>query len=193
MSSQYPSGDRDKRGVRQKLKSGAKWLKNVVGRPSNVRPSSENPEDLTIPNLGSRSLSISRPSTPLLAPTVAPIEPDPRIEVGPDAEASNTTAREPKKPDSVAWNRLANSLRILESGVQIFPPLKSAIGALIGRLDIVQKAASSRADYDDLADEFQSMAELLSRCAGELELEPSNGSIANIAQQGHYFAIGTMY
>ena len=45
-----------------------------------------------------------------------------------------------------------------------------------------QNAASNRTDYEELADEFQSMADMLNRYASELESEPNNGSIANIAQ-----------
>ncbi|KEP44908.1 putative vegetative incompatibility protein HET-E-1, partial [Rhizoctonia solani 123E] len=63
-----------------------------------------------------------------------------------------------------------------------FPPLKSAVGAVIGCLDVVQAAASNRGDYEKLAEDFQSMADVLIPYISELESEPSNGSIANIVQ-----------
>ncbi|CUA75686.1 Vegetative incompatibility protein HET-E-1 [Podospora anserina] [Rhizoctonia solani] len=77
---------------------------------------------------------------------------------------------------------MIDSLRILETSVERFPPLKAAVGGFIGCLDIVQKAASNRADYGELADEFQSMTNMLAQYAGNLESEPNIGSIANIAQ-----------
>jgi hypothetical protein len=43
-------------------------------------------------------------------------------------------------------------------------------------------AASNRADYEELADEFQSMANTLSGYASKLESEKGNGSVANIVQ-----------
>ncbi|CAE6459927.1 unnamed protein product, partial [Rhizoctonia solani] len=89
---------------------------------------------------------------------------------------------ERNKVENVAWSQLRNTLRTLETSVELFPPLKSAIGALNECLHIVQKAAQNRAEYEKLADEFQSMVDAIKQYAGELELEPSNGSIANIAQ-----------
>ncbi|KAL5637535.1 hypothetical protein ACGC1H_004079 [Rhizoctonia solani] len=140
----------------------------------------------------SQAVSHSRLATP------APNSPLPLVDPGLDREAATppsepstqaivseteaNTGPEHKKSDSVAWNRTIGSLRILESSMRSFPPLKSAVSALIGCLDTVRNAASNRSDYEDLADELQLMANILNQYAGELELEPSNGSIANIAQ-----------
>ncbi|KAG8701373.1 hypothetical protein FRC11_012220 [Ceratobasidium sp. 423] len=88
----------------------------------------------------------------------------------------------PSSGHRLAWSRLTSSLRALENSAGLFPPLKSAVGALIECLDIVQAAASNRADYGELASELQSMADMLNQHAGDLHSETSNGSIANIAQ-----------
>ncbi|CAE6437130.1 unnamed protein product, partial [Rhizoctonia solani] len=106
---------------------------------------------------------------------------DPSTRASAPASESDPTP-EKKKAGSATWARMIGSLKVLETSVELFPPLKSAIGAFIGCLDIVQTAASNRADYEELADEFQSMANMLQQYAGDLESEPENGSIANIAQ-----------
>ncbi|KDN39301.1 hypothetical protein RSAG8_08936, partial [Rhizoctonia solani AG-8 WAC10335] len=190
MSSQYPLGDQEKRGIRQTIHSGAQWLKNAVKRPSSARLPSGNPGRLSTPSIGSQNPSLSRPTTPLLVPAPPSAEMDRRGTTPPpgppthifvlDTEAKNVT--ESNNSDGIAWSRLTSTLRRLESCVDLFPPLKSAVSALIGCLDIVQKAASNRADYEELADEFQVMANMLNQYAGQLESEPNNGSIANIAQ-----------
>ncbi|CAE6542960.1 unnamed protein product [Rhizoctonia solani] len=90
--------------------------------------------------------------------------------------------RDKKMTNNAAWNRMIGSFRGLETSVELFPPLKSAVGAFIGCLEIVQITASNRSEYEQLADELQSMANILQQYAGELKSEPNNGSIANIAQ-----------
>ncbi|CAE6513127.1 unnamed protein product [Rhizoctonia solani] len=88
----------------------------------------------------------------------------------------------PRSLASAAWDRLISSLSAFESSAGLFPPLKSAVGELIGCLDAVEAAASNRTDYEELTSELQSMADMLNQYAGELDSEFSNGSIANIAQ-----------
>ncbi|CAE6422141.1 unnamed protein product [Rhizoctonia solani] len=140
-----------------------------------------------------RPQNISQPG-----PTTSPLGSSPPVDLsqeraaavpppGPSTQASalgseSDPTPEKKKPGSAAWSRMIGSLEGLKTSVELFPPLKSAVGALIGCLDIVQKAASNRADHEELADEFQSMANILQQYAGDLESEPDNGSIANIAQ-----------
>ncbi|EUC59192.1 vegetative incompatibility protein HET-E-1 [Rhizoctonia solani AG-3 Rhs1AP] len=195
MSSKYPSSDQEKRGVRKTIRKGVKWFKDVkdavnLKRPSSAPPSSTNLEGLAAPSIGSQNATLSRPITPLLAPAPLPAEPEvdrvitppgPSIEASvPDAEVDN--AREHKKYENTGSNRLMGALRALESCVELFPPLKSAVGALIRSLDTVQRAASNHTDYEELADEFELLAQMVKQYAGELESEPDNGSIANIAQ-----------
>ncbi|CAE7050278.1 unnamed protein product [Rhizoctonia solani] len=152
MSSQYPADDQKKRGMRQAIRIGVDRVKDIMKRPSSPRASSGQPGGLTTPNSGSRILSFSRFTIP-----------------------SQT-------PRGKAWSRLGNSLHVLERSVDSFPPLRSAIGSLIDCLDVVKKAASNRADCEELAQEFQSMADVLQEYVEELDSEPSNGSIANITE-----------
>ncbi|CAE7063802.1 unnamed protein product [Rhizoctonia solani] len=162
MSSRHTPSGREKHGIRQLMRRGVKWLKNAVKGPASPRLPLGDPEPLA--KEPEKVTAASGPSTKV-----------------PDSEGKKKT--EAKKPKSaVAWNRLDDSLRALETGVELFPPLKSAVGAFIECLDIVQQAAENRADYDQLASEFQSMAEILKRYTGELGVEPSSGSIANIAE-----------
>ncbi|CAE6478535.1 unnamed protein product [Rhizoctonia solani] len=188
MSSQQLLGDREKRSIRQTMRSGVKWLKDVSKRPSSPRLPPGSPASLPTPSESS-NLSASRVTMPLLSSGLpTSIESESMIEASGsstqvavlDYEGENNL--EVKEPENIIWSRLANSLRALETGVGLFPPLKSAIGAFRGCLDIVQQAAQNRADYGELANELQSMADMLKQFAGGLELEPSNGSIANIAQ-----------
>ncbi|CUA74710.1 putative WD repeat-containing protein all2124 [Nostoc sp, PCC 7120] [Rhizoctonia solani] len=147
--------------------------------------------DTTASEIRPQNVSQSGPTASSLAPS-PPVDlarereetappPDPSTQASAPASEADATP-EKKKPGSAAWARMIGSLEGLKTSVELFPPLKSAVGAFIGSLDIVQKAASNRADYEELADEFRSMADMLQQYAGDLESEPNNGSIANIAQ-----------
>ncbi|CAE6411275.1 unnamed protein product, partial [Rhizoctonia solani] len=191
MSSQYPPSDQGKHGIRKSIRKGVKWIKDAV-RPSSAPPLFENPERLAALSTGSQNLSLSRPITPLLAPATTPAEPEVDHGVitpppGPSAHASVPDTKADhlirhKESDNTGLNRLIGALRSIESSVELFPPLKSAVGALVGSLDIVQRNGSNRAEYKDLADEFELLAKMVRQYSSELESEPSNGSIANIAQ-----------
>ncbi|CAE7231665.1 unnamed protein product [Rhizoctonia solani] len=186
------------------MRSGAKWLKDAVKRPASPLPPSGNPERVEASYVRARDLSGAPNAVSLLPPGLPPsTELEPMIVASgrstqalgptsqvfgrstqisiPDAETFSNNKH--KGPENAAWSRLTKSLRALETSVELFPPLKSAVGAFIGCLDIVQKAAQNREDYIMLADELQSMASTLIQYTGELELEPSNGSIANMTQE----------
>ncbi|KAH7338733.1 hypothetical protein B0J17DRAFT_388916 [Rhizoctonia solani] len=190
MSSHRPPDGKGKRGFRQSMRSGLHWVKESLSRPSSPRPPSEHTESLNAPASQSHHQSLSRSTSAALISQPALAESDPRA-VTPTAQPSthaavpNTpviTVSEPEDSRSTAWKRLTTSLRALEASVELFPPLKAAVGALVGCLDIVQAAASNRKDYKELADEFQSMADILNQYVGELQSEPRTGSIANITQ-----------
>ncbi|KAF8684577.1 WD40 repeat-like protein [Rhizoctonia solani] len=105
------------------------------------------------------------------------------------SNASSTAVKVPPRENSgTAWERLSSSLGVLEKSLGLFPPLKSAIGSLVGCLEVVKVAASNRVDYEELAHEFQLMVDALSQHVGIFESEKSNGSVANIVHrcmQGH--------
>ncbi|CUA75530.1 Vegetative incompatibility protein HET-E-1 [Podospora anserina] [Rhizoctonia solani] len=143
--------------------------------------SDNRPQNLSQPGPTASSLASSPPVDLAREREETAPPPEPSTQASAPASESDPTP-EKKKPGSAAWARMIGSLEGLKTSVELFPPLKSAVGAFIACLDIVQKAASNRADYEELADEFQSMANMLQQYAGDLESEPNNGSIANIAQ-----------
>ncbi|CAE7228049.1 unnamed protein product [Rhizoctonia solani] len=156
--------------------------------PLSSRFSSGNLERMTAPNIGTHTLPISRLMTPLVTPSLstqldqmaaAPI-PGPYTQISvADAQINNPTGY--KQSAISPWDQLTYSLRALENGIEWFPTLKSAVGEMVGCLDLVQKAASNRRDYKELVLELRSMADTLNEYVDELGSEP-NGSIANIAQ-----------
>ncbi|CAE6396446.1 unnamed protein product [Rhizoctonia solani] len=99
-------------------------------------------------DVDSQTVSHSTLATPALNPPPALVDlgldrdaDTPRLELSTQAiapEIETDTGPEHKKLDSVAWNRTIGSLRILESSLRSFPPLKSAVSPLIGCLDIVR-------------------------------------------------------
>ncbi|EUC58948.1 vegetative incompatibility protein HET-E-1, putative, partial [Rhizoctonia solani AG-3 Rhs1AP] len=194
MSAEPPPINQPRRGVRQILRSGVQWARDAVLCASDNRPPPRNVELLPASRTGSRTPSRSRPSTPILRPdptlTVSnervasvPVAPQPApFTKSMDPNASPEVSTEHKKSGSDAWTGLASSLRALENSAGLFPPLKKAIGAFVECLDIVQQAASNRADQALLAEEFKFMACTLNQYSAGFGSESSNGSIANLAQ-----------
>lgn len=99
----------------------------------------------------------------------------------------------------VVWSGLEKALRLLEQSSDAFPPLRSAVGALVECLDIVQvsnghpslaancnrcnlqAAATNDQDYEELTLELTTMASTLNRYMSELGSEDPSDSIARIA------------
>ncbi|CAE6536969.1 unnamed protein product, partial [Rhizoctonia solani] len=83
------------------------------------------------------------------------------------------------------WEQLDIALRAFESKLEVFPPLKAAVGMLVECLDVIKAAGKTPTGRDPLnPDEFLSVANILLQYTSELKLEsgPNNGSIANIIQ-----------
>ncbi|CAE6431158.1 unnamed protein product, partial [Rhizoctonia solani] len=140
----------------------------LISKPTPLSPSGQSQPSATS---SSGSQIDSRPQVATGSLATSTTTPNENAAGGPLHEGSEST-----------WDRLSKSLGILERSLELFPPLKSAVGALAGCLEIVKVAASNRADYEELADEFQSMANTLSGYASKLESEKGNGSVANIVQ-----------
>ncbi|CEL54312.1 Vegetative incompatibility protein HET-E-1 OS=Podospora anserina GN=HET-E1 PE=4 SV=1 [Rhizoctonia solani AG-1 IB] len=183
MTSQPPPNDPGERGFLSGLRGHFQKKKE---QPKHSNPPSERP-DLLSPSGSSfrRLFSRSRSTTPIPSPRLLPVDLEERAN-DPSTEttlgASTVAIEEHHGKQSASWSRLTRSLRSLENNLELFPPLKSAIGTVLGCLDIVQAAASNLEDYELLADELQSIADILNQHASELDSEASNGSIANIAQ-----------
>ncbi|CAE6498548.1 unnamed protein product, partial [Rhizoctonia solani] len=195
MSSQHPSEKQGKRGVRQTLRSSIQRLKDGMKRPSSSGSTSQNgqqnvlqPESGTLTasqTLNPESVLEIQPPESRQASVIPPPGPSAEPEV---ADPNANIGEKQKNKASVAWGRLTSSLRALETSVELFPPLQSAVGGLVGCLDVVQVssivlvAASNRTDYEELLDEFRIMADVLNQHAGALDSEKGNGSVANIVQ-----------
>ncbi|KAH7335048.1 WD40-repeat-containing domain protein [Rhizoctonia solani] len=190
MSSHHPPDEKGKRGFRKTMRSSIHWVKDTFSGPSSPYSPSEHTGRLNTPGTGSHHQYFSQPNTPTLISEPAPNQSDLQATVPPPEPLTQDPARDvtvittlgPENSGSGAWNLLTSSLRALEAGVKLFPPLKAAVGALIGCLNVVQVAASNRKDYEQLAEELQSMADILNQYVGELQVEPRTGSITNIAQ-----------
>ncbi|CAE6527197.1 unnamed protein product [Rhizoctonia solani] len=178
--------DRPRRTLFQRLRIRFRRLKGAL------RPESNSHQQLQRPKSSFGTGLISRLTCCSLPDSASPVDPGPEQYLGtatppePPTQASDPNIEtdpisQNNESGSAAWARMIGSLRVLETTVE-FPPLKSAVGAFIGCLDIVQKAASNRPDYEELADEFESIVNILNQYAGDLESEPNSGSIANIVQ-----------
>ncbi|KAB5593504.1 Vegetative incompatibility protein HET-E-1 [Ceratobasidium theobromae] len=80
------------------------------------------------------------------------------------------------------WAQLETTLKTLYSSSDALPPLKSSIGGLVTFFDTFEEAARNRDDYDELAREFQTQAELLNQCLKDARFLRMSGSIANITR-----------
>ncbi|CAE6461811.1 unnamed protein product [Rhizoctonia solani] len=180
MSSEYPPRSQKKTRLLQRMGDRFHRIKDAIMRPSSPRLS---------PGSVSHALPVSRPTTSPLIIGPRPCESDQQeIPLPSDPSASELLpgahaepSPKPEIADRVAPNRLIGSLQALEGSIG-FPPLKLALSELIGCLDMMKASSSSLKDYEQLVDEFQSMADILKPYVGELESEPRTGSIANVTQ-----------
>ncbi|CAE6399302.1 unnamed protein product [Rhizoctonia solani] len=188
MSSQSPLTGQSKRRVGQILQ----WAKDAVLCASDSRPPSGNIESLPASRSEPRAPSRSRLAIPTLSPgpTLSAAN-EPNIPTSPPpAPPSKPMVPEGSRGDIIkhkdsgndAWKGLISSLHTLESSSGLFPPLKAAVGAVIGCIGVVQRATSNRADQAALAEELQFMVETLNLYSTGLESESKSGSIANLAQ-----------
>ncbi|CAE6470438.1 unnamed protein product [Rhizoctonia solani] len=187
MSLHCPPDGKGKRGFRKAMRSGIHRVKDAFSGPSSPDSPSKHTEHLNTSGAGPDHHYLSGSTSLTLISEPAPTESDPQLTTpsptqDPVHDAPVMAASDAEDSGSSAWNRLASSLCALEASVKLFPPLKAAVGGLVGCLDLVKAAASNREDYKQLADEFQSRADILNQYAGEFQAEPRTGSIANIAQ-----------
>ncbi|CAE6458715.1 unnamed protein product [Rhizoctonia solani] len=186
MNSRPPPDDSGERKFLSGLRGHFQRAKSAL-KPSDPAPRRSGL--LSPPSSSFRLFSRSRTTTPTSSPRILPADLDQNAtspSLQPPTEAalgdSTTSVGERHEIKSASWSRLIRSLRSLESNMELFPPLKSAIGIVIDCLDIVQVPASNRKEYEQLAEELGSIVNILDRYASELDSETSNGSIANIAQ-----------
>ncbi|KAF9539123.1 WD40 repeat-like protein, partial [Agrocybe pediades] len=79
----------------------------------------------------------------------------------------------------IAWKATETALRLLEKNADGFPPLKTAVSALVTCLDLAKDVIGNQEEYAKLADEFKEMASSLAPHASKLAAS-DEGSIALI-------------
>ncbi|KAG8733014.1 hypothetical protein FRC11_009288 [Ceratobasidium sp. 423] len=80
---------------------------------------------------------------------------------GPATSVSTVALTRDQKNRNVAWNGLRGSLQTLRDMPEIFPPLGSAVEALLSCLDGLEVAVRDRPDYEELATELTALSESL--------------------------------
>ncbi|KAB5591024.1 hypothetical protein CTheo_5519 [Ceratobasidium theobromae] len=84
---------------------------------------------------------------------------------------------------SLAWTKLGSAFRILRNTAQLFPPLQSAIGALISCLDTwEQDTMKNRDSYETLARELTALSQSLTQHIGQSKSFRMSNCIRNVSQ-----------
>ncbi|KAG6807429.1 hypothetical protein H0H87_001517, partial [Tephrocybe sp. NHM501043] len=93
--------------------------------------------------------------------------------------ATSAPASASKENDSweVAKNVLDTTLNLLLQSSDAFGPLKSAIGGLVGVINLFKSAAANREDYSQLESELDDMVATLKQY-GQLNPKEPGGSVA---------------
>ncbi|KAF4609747.1 hypothetical protein D9613_011977 [Agrocybe pediades] len=81
---------------------------------------------------------------------------------------------------ATVWKATEMALRLLEKNADGFPPLKTAIGALVTCLDVAKDVIGNREEYTKLAVQFKDTASALEPYASKLAASDARGSIALI-------------
>ncbi|KAB5592631.1 Vegetative incompatibility protein HET-E-1 [Ceratobasidium theobromae] len=93
--------------------------------------------------------------------------------------SSPTSSRSENSPKQTAWGRLKTTLNVLQGGIELVPPLESAIGGLISLLDA---AAKNRRDYEKLAVDLEITVEFLHQHLKTPTMGPAMDRILSIAR-----------
>ncbi|KAF4609723.1 hypothetical protein D9613_011955 [Agrocybe pediades] len=166
--------------------------------PNPSPPPSTNPTTPTAnPNRPPSTNSGAPPSTnasrlPSQNPTPAspnhsrPPSPKPSRPPSPTSAKPPTAHQAPQQHDlkdsaKTAWKATETVLRLLEKNADGFPPLKTAVSALVTCLDLAKDVIGNQEEYVKLADEFKDMASTLAPHASKLAAS-DKGSIARIIQ-----------
>ncbi|KAG6839475.1 hypothetical protein H0H87_000663, partial [Tephrocybe sp. NHM501043] len=122
------------------------------------------------PMPSSVSVSAANQDPPAGTRTVTGINPSP---------ATSAPVSATKENDSweVAKNVLDTTLNLLLQSSDAFGPLKSAIGGLVGVINLFKSAAANREDYSQLESELGSMVATLKQY-GQLNPKEPGGSVA---------------
>ncbi|KAB5593570.1 hypothetical protein CTheo_2959 [Ceratobasidium theobromae] len=76
---------------------------------------------------------------------------------------------------------LRTTLEALHAGAGIFPPLQSAVGALISCLDVLEATSKNRQEFEDIATELKTLSQSLMRHIKESNSTRISDCVANVA------------
>ncbi|KAF4616604.1 hypothetical protein D9613_008517 [Agrocybe pediades] len=138
--------------------------------PDPSRPTSPNPSRPISPNP-------SRPSSPNPSlPNSHNPNPTPPTNHQEQPEQRNSL----KDYGATVWKATEMALRLLEKNADGFPPLKTAVTALVTCLDVVKDVKGNQEEYKKLALQFKGMARTLAPYASTLAASDDGGNITLI-------------
>ncbi|KAB5589984.1 hypothetical protein CTheo_6571 [Ceratobasidium theobromae] len=82
---------------------------------------------------------------------------------------------------NLTWTTLRTSLQVLHGGTTMFPPLQSAVGALISCLDVLEATTKNRQEYEDIASELKMLTQSLARHIKESNSARISDCVTNVA------------
>ncbi|CAE6473921.1 unnamed protein product [Rhizoctonia solani] len=86
------------------------------------------------------------------------------------------------EPTISGWERLRSTLQVLNSAIESFPPLQSAVGSLVNCLGLFETACNNRQCHEDLASELQDIAIFLTQHLQDPRSAHMNSVINNISK-----------
>ncbi|EUC57196.1 vegetative incompatibility protein HET-E-1 [Rhizoctonia solani AG-3 Rhs1AP] len=144
-------------------RSKAKWKKRLHVGSKNPTPTPSS----------SNSLGTSTPSH--IPATNAPTPPQPINTNSGSAVPTTSQSNHPSGVASTGWSGGKTLLSVLESGANAFGPLTSIIGRLSTCIDIHERAAKGRKDYEELRNKLKELVGDLRGCMVEqMGLEMTN-------------------
>lgn len=114
------------------------------------------------------------------------------------AQSRSTTSNLNARSENAQWSSLQTALQALHISAGVFPPLQSAVGALISCLDVlevsskhpecivlhilyVQAASKNHQEYEDIATELKTLSQSLTRHIKESNSTRVSDCVANVA------------
>ncbi|KAB5588491.1 hypothetical protein CTheo_8067 [Ceratobasidium theobromae] len=169
-----PLSPKSKKGVRGFLRE----------RLDNFKSQLRSPSQQFLEVSGSRANSRSPPPTERLHGTVDTQNAGTSAAVGSVGSLPEHTASTPltKKNRSPAWAGLGSALRDLHKTTRLFPPLQSAVGALISCLDTWEFAMKNDERREDLARELTTLSNSLAQHIQGARLFRMSNCVANVAR-----------
>ncbi|KAF8601236.1 hypothetical protein BDV93DRAFT_585628, partial [Ceratobasidium sp. AG-I] len=142
---------------------------------------------------GRTSVLQSAPASPLTlsANLPAPVSQNntsgsPAVQSGASIQIASATSIMPPGPErsvkSTAWSGLKTLFGLLNQSADAFPPLKSAIGGILGCIEIYERLAQGREDYKKLGEELDSLFKELTGFLGGPTPPTMTPSLENLAK-----------